>query len=119
MAKSKMNKDQVAHTGKIVIAKYIRVSTDKQREEGFSIDIQKERLDGYAKSMFPQTQFGVEYREYVDDGFSGANLDRPRMQDLIRSRKRRTHPCYCGKTGSTEPLAKRHIVSHRGSFSSS
>jgi hypothetical protein len=31
---------------------YLRVSTDRQAEEGYSIDIQKERLTAYVKSMF-------------------------------------------------------------------
>lgn len=85
MSKSKMIKIKEVHNlERIVIAKYIRVSTDKQREEGFSVDIQKERLDGYAKSMFPAGQYDVEYREYIDDGFTGATLDRPRMKDLIK-----------------------------------
>ena len=72
---------------KIVIAKYIRVSTDKQREEGYSIDIQKERLDNYVRSMFPESEYRVEYREYVDDGYSGGSLDRPAMKRLIEDVK--------------------------------
>ena len=88
MAKSKMRKYAMPKlTDKVVIAKYIRVSTDKQREEGYSIDIQKERLTGYTRSMFPPEQYDVEYREYVDDGFSGGSLDRPRMNDLMEDVK--------------------------------
>ena len=84
MAKSKMRKYAMPEpTDKVVIAKYIRVSTDKQREEGYSIDIQKERLTGYTRSLFPPEQYDVEYREYVDDGVSGGSLDRPRMNDLM------------------------------------
>jgi len=88
MAKSKMWKiTQTAKHNRVVIAKYIRVSTDKQRDEGYSIDIQKERLDGYARSMFPQSEYDAEYREYVDDGFSGGSLDRPKMNELIEDVK--------------------------------
>jgi len=88
MAKSKMWKiTQTAKHDRVVIAKYIRVSTDKQRDEGYSIDIQKERLDGYARSMFPQSEYDAEYREYVDDGFSGGSLDRPKMNELIEDVK--------------------------------
>lgn len=84
MSKTKMKKINTTKTGKMVIAKYIRVSTDKQREEGYSIDIQKERLDAFAKSMFPSDDtHDVEYKEYVDDGYSGSNLDRPRMDEMI------------------------------------
>lgn len=88
MAKSKMRKFKMPEQAdKVVIAKYVRVSTDKQREEGFSIDIQKERLTGYTHSMFPPEQYDVEYREYVDDGYSGGSLDRPRMNELIEDVK--------------------------------
>ena len=88
MSKSKMRKiTQSEKHNQVVIAKYIRVSTDKQREEGYSIDIQKERLDGYARSMFPSSEYEAEYREYVDDGFSGGSLDRPQMNALIEDVK--------------------------------
>lgn len=89
MAKSKMKKvREIQEYNKIVIAKYIRVSTDKQREEGYSVEIQRERLESYAKSMYPESQYNVEYREYIDDGFTGATLDRPRMNDLISDVKK-------------------------------
>ena len=82
--RSKMRKIvEIPEQKKVVIAKYVRVSTDKQREEGYSVDIQKERLAAYVQSLFPQTEYQAEYREYVDDGFSGGSLDRPRMNQLI------------------------------------
>ena len=90
MAKSKMKKIVAPeHLTQSIVALYIRVSTDKQREEGFSIDIQKERLRTYATSMFP----GAVVKEYVDDGFSGGSLDRPQMKMLIEDvkEKRVTH----------------------------
>ena len=89
MAKSKMRKpiQNARKLTRIVIAKYIRVSTDKQREEGYSIEIQKERLDNYVRSMFPEAEYSVEYREYVDDGYSGGSLDRPAMKRLIEDVK--------------------------------
>lgn len=61
-------------------ALYIRVSTDRQAEEGYSIDVQKERLQAYATSMFGSSQ---DAAFYIDDGFSGGSLDRPQMQKLI------------------------------------
>ena len=42
MAKSKMHK--ISGSGVYRAALYIRVSTDRQAEEGYSIDVQKERL---------------------------------------------------------------------------
>lgn len=58
-------------------ALYIRVSTDAQREEGYSIEAQKEMLDAYCVSK------GIKEREfYIDGGYSGANIDRPKMREL-------------------------------------
>jgi len=57
---------------------YVRVSTDEQAKEGFSIPAQRERLAAFALSQ----GWGVA-SEYVDDGFSGKNLQRPAMQRLI------------------------------------
>lgn len=76
--KSKMMKVEAAAPASR-IALYLRVSTDKQREEGYSIDIQKERLLAYAGSLYP----GVETELFIDDGFSGGNLDRPEIKRLI------------------------------------
>lgn len=59
-------------------ALYIRVSTDAQREEGYSIDAQKEMLKGYCISR----QI-LEYEFYIDGGFTGSNIDRPEMKRLI------------------------------------
>ena len=59
-------------------ALYIRVSTEAQAEEGYSIQAQTERLEAYCKAM------GWErYRFYTDGGYSGSNLDRPEMTRLI------------------------------------
>ena len=94
MSKSKMRKvKELPKSERVVIAKYIRVSTDKQREEGYSVDIQKERLDQYVKSLYPESEYQVEYREYVDDGFSGGSLERPQMMQLIDDviKKKITH----------------------------
>ena len=57
---------------------YIRVSTDAQREEGYSIDAQKEMLTAYCVSKGLK-----EYEYYIDGGFSGSNIDRPEMRRLI------------------------------------
>lgn len=57
---------------------YIRVSTDEQAKEGFSIAAQKERLTAYAYS---QEWDIVDY--YVDDGYSAKDTVRPHLQRLI------------------------------------
>jgi len=57
---------------------YLRVSTDAQREEGYSIDAQKEMAEAFVKSK------GIKnYGFYIDGGFSGSNLDRPQLKQLI------------------------------------
>ena len=59
-------------------ALYARVSTDAQREEGYSIEAQKEMLIAYCVSR------GIRrYEVYVDGGFSGSNIERPEMTRLI------------------------------------
>ena len=57
---------------------YIRVSTNAQREEGYSIDAQTEQLTAYCKSK----KLNI-YDYYIDGGFTGSNIDRPEMQRLV------------------------------------
>ena len=67
-----------------IAAIYIRVSTDAQREEGYSIDAQKEMLTAYCVSK------GIKkYEYYIDGGFSGSNIDRPELKRLIEDVKKR------------------------------
>ena len=64
--------------GNRITAVYIRVSTDAQAEEGYSIEAQTEKLTQYCKSK----DYGnVEI--YEDGGWSGSNIDRPEMKRLI------------------------------------
>ena len=58
---------------------YIRVSTDKQAEEGYSIPQQTERLIKYCEAMGWQV-----VKVYTDDGYSGGDLKRPAMKQMIR-----------------------------------
>lgn len=59
-------------------ALYVRVSTESQAEEGYSINAQTERLSAYGVAM------GWEKTElFVDGGFSGSHLERPAMVELI------------------------------------
>lgn len=62
---------------------YVRVSTDAQREEGYSIGAQKEALTAYCVSREIRA-----YEYYIDGGFSGSNLNRPAMQRLIEDVRR-------------------------------
>lgn len=60
------------------IAIYIRVSTARQDQEGYSIPLQKERLFAYCKA-----KGWVVAGLFVDPGHSGSTLDRPGMVALI------------------------------------
>jgi site-specific DNA recombinase len=63
----------------MTIAIYIRVSTDEQAQQGFSIDNQKERLEQYCLS-----QGWSNYLFYIDDGYTGTNTNRPALERLIK-----------------------------------
>lgn len=68
-------------TGKIH-ALYIRVSTEAQAEEGYSIEAQKERLQAYCTA-----KGWLNAQPYIDGGFSGSNLNRPAIGELIDDAK--------------------------------
>lgn len=60
------------------VALYIRVSTQEQANEGYSVGEQTERLQNYCKAM------GWEiFKIYVDPGYTGSNTDRPGLQSMI------------------------------------
>lgn len=79
MSKSKMFQPLEA-SGELTLALYRRVSTDKQADEGYSLDVQMEKLRAYA-GTFSNVR---EVRDYLDDGYSGSSLERPGMERLIR-----------------------------------
>lgn len=60
------------------VALYIRVSTDAQFEEGYSVEAQKEKLSQYCKLKDFQN-----YEFYIDGGWSGSNIERPEMKRMI------------------------------------
>lgn len=78
MSKSKMFQPLQA-ASELSLALYRRVSTDKQADEGYSLDVQREKLHAYA-GTFSQVR---AIHDYTDDGYSGSSLDRPGMQRLI------------------------------------
>ena len=61
------------------VAGYVRVSTDYQAEEGYSIGIQSDKI----KKFCDIKDLG-DCELYIDGGFSGAKLERPAIQRLIR-----------------------------------
>ena len=62
-------------------AVYTRVSTSMQAEVEYnSCEAQKDRILSYIKS-----QENLEFfKEYSDPGFSGGDLDRPALKELLR-----------------------------------
>ncbi len=62
------------------VALYIRVSTARQDQEGYSIPLQKERLIAYCKA-----KGWVVAGIFVDPGHSGSSLDRPGMTALMEA----------------------------------
>ncbi len=61
---------------------YIRVSSQEQAEEGYSIPAQKEKLTAFCKA-----KDYIIADMYIDGGFSGSNMDRPGLQKLLEDIK--------------------------------
>ncbi|AOT68919.1 recombinase family protein [Geosporobacter ferrireducens] len=59
-------------------AVYIRVSTEEQAKEGYSISAQQEKLKAFCLSKDWQIQ-----DIYIDEGYSGKNLNRPALKRLL------------------------------------
>ena len=77
--KSKMARiEQVV--GRLKIRLYLRVSTDRQAEEGYSLGIQEEKLRAYVHTLVDKD---VEFEVISDDGYSGGDLNRPGIQRII------------------------------------
>lgn len=63
---------------KVKVALYPRVSSQEQADEGYSIGEQIERLTKYCEAMDWEI-----FKIYTDPGYSGANTDRPGLQNMI------------------------------------
>ena len=66
---------------KYVIALYIRLSIEDYKYDSLSIENQSLVLHEYAASM-PETM-NAEITEFIDNGYSGTNFERPQVQRLI------------------------------------
>jgi DNA invertase Pin-like site-specific DNA recombinase len=60
---------------------YARVSTDDQAREGYSIPAQLKRLNAFCKAKGWQI-----CSEYVDDGYSGRDVNRPQYKRMMAER---------------------------------
>ena len=57
---------------------YIRVSTEKQAEEGHGLDSQRRDIENYCRKN------GLLISDwYEDDGYTGSNMNRPALQSLV------------------------------------
>ena len=64
-----------------IVAIYLRLSVDDKRVESMSIESQRLLLHKYAEILGDN----VEITEYVDNGYSGTNFERPAVQQLLMS----------------------------------
>ncbi len=64
------------------VAIYIRVSTKKQAEEGYSLDAQRERL-----TKLCEINGYIIYKVYADEGKSGKDTNRPAFQEMMEDMK--------------------------------
>lgn len=63
---------------------YVRVSTEEQAQEGYSIRAQEQKLKDYARIK----EWAI-HKVYIDDGISGKNIEeRPAINELINDIKK-------------------------------
>ena len=67
---------------------YMRVSTEKQAEEGNGLDSQRRDIENYCR----KNELIVN-DWYIDDGYTGANMDRPELQRLVNDCSRKRVKC--------------------------
>ena len=66
---------------KYVIALYIRLSLEDFKTDSLSISSQRKILQEHAAGL---EEYGnAELMEFVDNGYSGANFERPAVQELL------------------------------------
>ena len=66
------------------VAIYIRVSTEDQAKEGYSLEVQRENLESFAERE------GLEiFKVYQDDGISGYTTERPALKQLLKDAKQK------------------------------
>ena len=66
--------------GKYVIAKYIRLSIEDAKNDSLSIENQRLQLDAHIAEMSVSE---AEVLEFIDNGYSGTNFERPAVQELF------------------------------------
>jgi site-specific DNA recombinase len=70
------------------VALYTRVSTDEQAKEGYSLEVQREYLEDFAKRQGWEVYYPQEGKIYADD-ITGYTLDRPALKQLLLDARRK------------------------------
>jgi site-specific DNA recombinase len=78
--KSKQAKQDAIDTGNTAL--YIRVSTQLQADEGYSLDGQRTNLEAYCKA---QGWTVADAYVYIDAGVSGKTTDRPQLPAMLQA----------------------------------
>lgn len=93
---------------KKTIAVYLRLSKEDsyERDESNSITNQRTMIVNYIKKYALNKKLNVE--EYVDDGYSGKNMERPGIQKLLQDMRNRIITIIIVKDFSR--MARDHIV---------
>ena len=63
----------------MTIAKYLRLSIEDAKSDSLSIENQRLMLDHFIAEYFPDT----DVMEFVDNGYSGTNFNRPSIKELL------------------------------------
>lgn len=66
---------------KYTIALYIRLSIEDSKTESLSIHNQRLALRKHAETLLDTNDY--EILEFVDNGYSGTNFERPSVQELL------------------------------------
>jgi len=66
----------------MLVVIYLRVSTEDQAKEGYSLEVQGEYFEAFAK----RKGFNI-FRTYQDDGISGYSTERPALKELLKDAK--------------------------------
>jgi site-specific DNA recombinase len=65
---------------------YIRVSTEDQAKEGYSLEVQREYLESFARRENLEI-----FKVYQDDGISGYSTERPALKELLKDAKEKRY----------------------------
>lgn len=80
---------------KYVVALYIRLSVDDKISESLSIENQKKLLNTYVDTS--EEFIDAEILEFVDNGYSGTNFERPAVQEILELVENRKINCIIVK----------------------